>query len=169
MPSIISSVPVISLILFISSRQHMMGPKLCSFLFKLLHKILPTAERIARILPNQSQYCTRCQLETPETLQHALFDCPGNQGVGTVLHNGLRKYLPNLTTKMILTLNFSIEEKLQFPIVRTTAAFLSASWNLRIEKKRVDLIKIRAELEASCRLLRESRLDYTVEMLSQIF
>ena len=74
-----------------------------------------------------------------------------------------------LTTKMILTLNFSIEEKLQFPIVRTTAAFLSASWNLRIEKKRVDLIKIRAELEASCRLLRESRLDYTVEVLSQIF
>ena len=70
--------------------------------------------------------------------------------MGTVLHNGLRKYLPNLTTKMILTLNYSIEEKLQFPIVWTTSAFLSTLWNLRIEKKRVDLIKIRAEIEANC-------------------
>ena len=112
-----------------SSRQHKLGPSLCSFLFKLLHQILPTAERVARILPNQSQYCTRCQLETTETLQHALFDCPANQGVGTVLQNGLRKYLPNLTTKMIITLNYPIEEELQFPIVWTTAALLSSLWH----------------------------------------
>ena len=152
-----------------SSRQYMLGPSLCSFLFKLLHQILPTAQRVARILPNQSPSCTRCRLETPETLQHALLECPGNQGVGTVLHNGLKKYLPNLTRNMILTLNYTVEEDLQFSLVWTTAAFLSTVWNLRTEKKKVDLIRIRAEMEASCRLLRESRLTKTTEMLSQIF
>ena len=70
---------------------------------------------------------------------------------------------------MILTLNYQIEEELQFPIVWTTAAFLSTLWNLRTEKKRVELIRIRAEMEASCRLLRESRLNRTSEMLSQLF
>ena len=156
-------------VVWASSRQHMLGPSLCSFHFKLLHQILPTAERVARILPNQSQLCTRCRLEVPESLQHALFDCPGNQGVSSVLHNGLKKYIPNLTTQMILTLNYQIEEEFQFPIVWTTAAFLSTIWNLRTEKKRVELIRIRAEMEASCRLLRESRLNKTSEMLSQIF
>ena len=81
----------------------------------------------------------------------------------------LRRYIPNLITKMIITLNYPIEEELQFPVVWTTAAFLSTLWHLRIEKKRVDLIKIRAEMEANCRLLRESRLAKTTEMLSQIF
>ena len=125
--------------------------------------------RVARILPNQSPSCTRCRLETPETLQHALLECPGNQGVGTVLHNGLKKYLPNLTRNMILTLNYTVKEDLQFSMVWTTVAFLSTVWNLRTEKKKVDLIRIRAEMEASCRLLRESRLTKTTEMLSQIF
>jgi hypothetical protein len=147
----------------------MLGPSLCSFLFKLLHHILPTAERVARILPNKPPTCTRCRLETPETLQHALFDCPDNQGVGNALHRGLKKYLPNLSTKMILTLDYTIEEELQFPIVWTTATFLSTLWQLRVEKKKVELIKIRSEMESSCRLLRESRLAKTTEMLSQIF
>jgi hypothetical protein len=35
------------------ARQFMLGPDIYSFFFKLLHRILPTAERVARILPNQ--------------------------------------------------------------------------------------------------------------------
>ena len=152
---------------WLSSRQYMLGPALCSFLFKLLHHIIPTAERVSRILPNQSQFCTRCQLEAAETLHHALFDCPGNQGAGAVLHNGLKQYLPHLTTQMILNLDFHAEEEFKFPLVWTTATFLSTLWQLRVDKKRVELIKIRAEMEASCRLLRESRLVNTMEMVTK--
>ena len=65
--------------------------------------------------------------------------------------------------------HYPIEEELQFPIVWTTAAFLSTLWNIRMEKKTVELIKIKAEMEASCRLPRESRLTKTTEMLSQLF
>ena len=154
-----------------SSRQCMVGPALCSFLYKLLHQILPTAERVARILPNQSQSCSRCHpvSEVVETLNHALFECPSNHGVGTVLHNGLKKYLPNITTNMILRLDFHVQEDHLFPMVWTTASFLSTVCQLRTEKKRVELVKIRSELEASCRLLRESRLNKTLEILTKLF
>ena len=155
--------------IWLNSRQYMLGPVICSFLFKLLHQILPTAERVNRILPNQSQFCTKCQLHEIETLQHALMDCPSNQGVSTTLCNGLKKYQPSLTKQEILAINFQTEEQLLFPLVWTTASFLSSIWQLRVEKKRVELIKIRADLEASVRLLRESRLTSTMEMLSKIF
>ena len=61
------------------SRQYKLGPNITSFLFKLLHQILPTAERVARI-PNQSPNSTKCRAGVPESLLHAMFDCPENQG-----------------------------------------------------------------------------------------
>jgi hypothetical protein len=45
--------------------------------------------------------------------------------------------------------------------VWTLASFLSALWQLRTEKKNLELIKIRSEIEARCRLLRESRVIMT--------
>ena len=153
------------------SRQKMLGPKLTSFLFKLLHQILPTAKRVARILPNQSSFCSRCRNEEPvvETLMHSLLECPGNQGAGDILLHGLQKYSPNLTHHDILKLNFDVAEELCFPLVWCTATFLSSLWHLRLEKKTVELIKIRADMESKVRLLRESRLTTTSDMLSNIF
>ena len=104
-----------------------------------------------------------------ESLKHAIFECRNNQNVGTVLLNGIRKYVPNINPSDILNLNFDVQEELDFPLVWCTASFLSALWNLRTEKKRVELIKIRAEMEAQVRLHRESRLIKTTEMISNIF
>ena len=84
-----------------------------------------------------------------------------------VLHQGLRKFIPNLSPTNLLNLNFDIDEEHHFPLVWSTAVFLFAIWNFRVEKKRVELFKIRAEME--CRLLRESRLTATSNRLSQIF
>ena len=42
-------------------RQRGLDPELASFLFKLLHGILPTAARVSRILPNSSSICVRCR------------------------------------------------------------------------------------------------------------
>jgi hypothetical protein len=151
------------------ARQHMLGPDICSFLFKLLHQILPTAVRVGRILPNQSPICSRCQTNTPETLEHAFFACPDSLASSQVLLQGLRKFIPNLSTTNLLNLNFDINEEQHFPLVWSTAVFLFSIWNFRVEKKRVELFKIRAEMEAKCRLLRESRLTATSNMLSQIF
>jgi hypothetical protein len=89
------------------ARQSMIGPSLNSFLFKTLHQILPTANRLARIPPNQSSNCNRCRENDPpvsETLQHAMFDCQVSQSAGTALLQGLRHYLPEITPSRILTL-----------------------------------------------------------------
>ena len=104
-----------------------------------------------------------------ETLNHALFDCQENNGVGYVLLQGLKKYIPSLTPNNILTLDFEIEEEFHFPLVWCTATFLSSLWQLRVEKKKVELIKIRSEMESSCRLLRESRRCKTSQMILEIF
>ena len=152
-----------------SARQKMLGPNISSFIFKLLHQILPTAQRVSRILPNQSQNCSKCQVETQETIKHALFECTANHGAGHVLLNGLKKIDPTLSQDRILTLDFESEEDEKFAMVWITGAFFSTLWQLRVEKKRVELMKIRSELEANCRLLRESRLSKTSEILAEIF
>ena len=144
----------------------MLGPNICSFLFKLLHQILPTAQRVSRILPNQTENCSRCHLATQENLNHALFECPSNNGVGNILLQGLRKFDQTITPTKIISLDYEFEEEI---VVRVTGSFLSALWQLRVEKKRVDLVKIRSEMEANCRLLRESRLEKTTEILAKIF
>ena len=135
------------------ARMKTLGPILTSFMFKLLHKILPTAERVSRILPKNSPICTKCDGNVPETIQHALFDCHGNHQVGQVLLTGLSKYLPNLTPIQILTLNLDTDEDQEFSVVWSIASFLSSLWHLRQEKKRIDLVTIRSEMEATCRLL----------------
>ena len=136
------------------ARQYMLGPDICSFFFKLLHQILPTAARVGRILPNQSPICSRCQNNTPETLEHVFFSCPDSQVSSQVLLQGLRKFLPTLSSTNLLTLDFDIDEEHHFPLVWITAVFLFSIWNLRVEKKKVELNKIRAEMEAKCRHLR---------------
>ena len=154
-------------------RQSSLGPDMTSFLFKLLHQILPTAERVARILPSQSPHCHLCRSSssTPfiETLEHALFDCEANQNVGQVLLLGLRCIIPDLSKSSILTLNFNIAQHMQLPVTWNIAQFLSALWNLRKEKKKVELFRIRSEMEANCTLLRKSRLKITNEVLTLIF
>ena len=152
-----------------AARKQMLGPNLCSFIFKLLHKILPTAQRVSRILPNQSENCSRCNLATQESLSHALFQCPENHGAGNVLLHGLRKFDQHLSPTRIMNLDYDFEEELHFSIVWTTGTFLSILWQLRVDKKRVDLVRIRSEMEASCRLLRECRSQKTTEILEQIF
>ena len=151
------------------SRQHMLGPNLTSFLFKLLHQILPTAERTSRILPNHSPQCTKCDLNEVETLLHSFFNCPGNHGVGLCLVNGIRKYIPSISPSNILTLDFQTEEENFFPLVWNTASFLSSLFQLRVDKKRVEHVKIRSDMEAACRLLRESIRIPVLNMIQEIF
>ena len=153
------------------ARQHMLGPELTSFLFMMLHQILPTAERISRILPNQTPYCNLCEGKGQflDTQQHAMFDCYSSKEASTVLLQGLKKIIPEITPAVILTLGFEYDERHSFPIVWAIAQFLSSLWQLRIKRKPGQLIKIRSDMEARCRLLRESRLQMTLEVMNQIF
>ena len=98
-----------------------------------------------------------------------MFDCRSSKEASTVLLQGLKKSIPDITPAVILTLGFDYDERNSFPIVWAIAQFLSTLWQLRIKKKPAQLIKIRSDMEASCRLLRESRLQMTLELVNQIF
>ena len=60
-----------------------LGPENVSFLFKMLHDLLPTQERVARTKPRASPACQLPGCNSGiENRAHALIFCEGNNGVG---------------------------------------------------------------------------------------
>ena len=49
-----------------------LGSEHVTFLWRLMHNILPTKERVNRLTPSTTPHCRLCQDQTVETLQHAL-------------------------------------------------------------------------------------------------
>ena len=82
-----------------------LGPENTSFLFKLMHDILPTKERVARTNLKASPACAMpgCEQDV-ENRGHALFECIGNNGVGDCLMRCLRSSDPNLDIEQVLRL-----------------------------------------------------------------
>ena len=64
-----------------------LGPENTSFLFKLLHQILPTQERLHRAKKEANPRCKAagCTSGEVEDLQHSLVECQANQLVGKKL------------------------------------------------------------------------------------
>ena len=124
-----------------------LGPENVSFLFKMLHQILPTQERVARTSPRHSPACPmpRCACVS-EDLPHALVLCQANDGVGSRLMACLREYSPNIDVESALRLGFEVDEEQELPLVWLIGNVLQAVWKLRNEKFKVQLYSIRAEL-----------------------
>ena len=91
-----------------------LGPENTSFIFKLMHEILPTQERVARTKPRASPSCTMpgCTAGVSEDLAHALVLCESNDGVGQRVMTCLRTYAPTLDTESALRLEFDVDEEM---------------------------------------------------------
>ena len=139
-----------------------------TFLWRLLHRLLPTLDRVNRMNPSNSPICKHCDDQVIEDLPHALFNCSYNRRTSQALMDSLTAFQPNLSPTMLLTLNLEVEEKLELPIVWLTSNTLLKIWDCRTEKKRCDLILVRADLEARVSLLRESRFKESAGIISQI-
>ena len=138
-----------------------LGPELSSFLLKMTWGILPSKARLAKILPKiyKSPTCQLCHLtetKVPETLEHALFKCSGNNSLPQLLLTLLCSYTPNVTPERVLTLDLNIESHMELPLLWIIASVLSSMLAQR-QEGRVCLAKTRAQLEAKCRLLREGK------------
>ena len=144
-----------------------LGPELSSFLFKLLHQILPTQERVSRTNPATGPGCklSNCSAATAEDLPHALVHCSGNNGMGLKIVDIARTLVPGAEVEQLLQLNFGAEESQELALVWWLAAGFMAIWNLRSAGKRVDQYLIRAQLEAKINLLRETRFDGAATIL----
>ena len=137
-----------------------LGPEHTTFLWKLLHLLLPLKERVHRISPNTPPSCQLCNQNQNENMSHAFLTCTFNMGAGQTLVEILRNPMPNITMDKILRLEFQeIEEEMEFPLVWFTAAFLLAIWEKRSKSTRIRTYEIRAEIEGKISLLRETRFN----------
>ena len=134
-----------------------LGTELASFMFKVLHDILPTQERVARTNRAVAGTCNLCDLNPKpvEDLQHGLVDCVGNQGVG----HAVLECLPFVSVDKIkvLKLHLQLDSDLELPVVWFLSASWLSIWETRKSGRRPELYQVRSDLEAKVSMLRETR------------
>ena len=144
-----------------------LGSESTSFLFKVMHDLLPTQERLSRTSSTVSGQCKLCVTNVQEDLVHALLRCPGNQGVGqAVIH-----CIPHEAghhDQHVVKLQLDLEDHLELPVVWFLAVAWSSIWEFRRQGKRPELYKVRAELEAKVSLLRETRHQPAAEIITSM-
>ena len=144
-----------------------------SFLWKLLHQLLPIRERLERILPTvTSSVCQICDSGEVDSLIHAMSQCPASIQVSNWLMDGLRTYTRDLTVDKMLVLDFTLTEPLpceELPLVWFTAEVLKRIWKYRWDGKICRLVEIKAEVEAEANLILGSKYGDIVPILKQMF
>ena len=144
------------------ARTKGLGSDLSAFIFRLLHQILPTQERVQRIVGNGGQeptgLCVVCHQER-EDLSHAFFFCQESLVVGHALLGYVQHIIPTITPDECLRLELGddLGEEDQLAVVCLLATALKYIWETRAEKKVVSLYKMRAEVEARVFILRKTR------------
>ena len=139
-----------------------------SFLFKMLHNILPTKSRLFRLHQKDSPACTLCTSGSSEDCLHALVTCSFNSEVKNWILDISSKVAPNSTMEDIVTLNLDINKHMVFPTIWLLSHVFCTVWQLRVSKKSIILYNIRAEIEAKINLLRKSRLAEAVEEIEKL-
>ena len=139
------------------ARSTGLGSEATSFLWKMLHCLLPTEARLSRILPNTSGNCKLCPTPVIADLSHCMFSCVSTREVGNWLLTLTRQHDSSLTPEKLLRLEFSSEQAAEMPIIWIVAQTLLYLWGVRSSGKTVSLITTRATLESKISLLRETR------------
>ena len=141
-----------------------------SFLIRLLHNLLPTQERLHRVLPNKvlSPTCVLCPQATHSDQLHSLILCPFNNGVGVWLYRCIRQLFPDLETPQLIALNFETNHRSEkaFPAIWMIAKTLQIIWLSRTSNT-VNTIT-RALLEAEIMLLRKTRFRIHADELQNL-
>ena len=142
------------------ARTRGLGPELVSFQFKLLHELLPTQERLARLGLNEDtpRLCLHCRLEA-EDQAHCLFECTKNMGVGLALLGCVQQLLPDLSVESAVLLDFrcSLPDDENLAVQTILITGLKYIWETRLAKKVVTKFRMRAEIEARVSILRRTR------------
>ena len=136
----------------------------------MIHCLLPTQERVARIGLNEGNpgLCLHCRLDI-ETVPHSLIDCPRNMQVGLALLGCVQQVLPDLSAEAAVLLDFGCvlpEENLAVQCLLMTG--LKYIWEARLAKKVVTMYRMRAEVEAKVALLRKSRFLSSADIMANL-
>ena len=137
------------------SRLKGLSPDSKSFLFKLIHTLLPSKERIHHLTPASSPLCW-CGNGEEESYMHLFYKCPRNREAAEALLRCVQAYDEKLTAEKSLRLEIAADEVFILPTVSVLATGLELIWQNRKLKKSTPLYSIRAELEAAVSLRRKS-------------
>ena len=141
-------------------RMKGLGSDLVSFQFKMVHRLLPTRQRVARLGLDDGQagLCLHCRGEV-EDLTHCFFDCPRNMVVGLGLLGCVQQLCPGLSADaaVLLDLGASLSETESLATLCILITGLKYIWEVRLDKKVVHMYKMRAEIEVKVSILRKTR------------
>ena len=149
------------------ARTKGLGSELTSFIFKLLHRLLPTQDRVSRLGGSGSQgLCQLCHKEIEDQL-HAFFMCQHSLVAGHALLGYLQSAVPGLSPEASLRLELdnSLSEKEELATICMLSTGLKFIWETRLLKKQVSTFQMRAELEAKISILRKSRHRDSAELM----
>ena len=116
-----------------------LGSEATSFLRNLLHRLMPTEQRLARILPNSSDQCKTFPFTVLTDLEHCFLNCVSTKDVGSSLLNPIRQYDAEVLPSNLLKLEFVADGAQEMPLVWVAAQTLLYLWSCRTKGKIADL------------------------------
>ena len=130
---------------------------LADHLFRQLHGLLPTQDRVARLGGSRGArapgMCRRCLPDTPDSLLHTMFGCSFSSPASTSLLACIRHLLPDLSTIDAIYLNFDLLPEQELPVITLLAAAFLAIWKFAKEDKSLSSSQLKAILQVRCHTL----------------
>ena len=120
-----------------------------SFLFRLLHNLLPTRSRLHRMNLTEDPYCDICPQRIEQDTIHCFLQCSFNFIINDWIIAVLYDLNPNLlqielTSLDIVKLNLETDDESRLPILWFLSVSLSLLWKSRISKRPISLQSLRA-------------------------
>ena len=136
-----------------------------SFLWKMLHCILPTQDRLHRMnMPNASSpLCVQCTAGELDDIEHALLRCSKVKPGADFLLKTLKLEIPDLTLERIKYLDFRTEDLLVPTYL--TAATLSQLWISRTCTRNFSWQSVHSNVEQSILTLMKTRFSLAASRL----
>ena len=144
------------------SRLQGLSPQNKSFLFRLIHTLLPSKERVHHLTPTTSPLCW-CGTGDQEDYRHMFFQCLKNLDAGQALLRCIRSYDRAATEVRSLRLELQADDPFLLPSATILAIGLELIWDNRKLKKTTTLFDMRSELELAVSIRRRSRSKYIRE------
>ena len=114
-----------------------------TFLWRKLHDLLPSNERLNRILPrtNPSNLCDNCDMGAVDSLStHCFTQCPHTLELSAWLVETLNNIDPTVTPEGIVMLQFTAaDDDTELAAVWIIAATLEVAWARRIGKEIINI------------------------------
>ena len=137
------------------SRLTGLSPGSKSFLFRLLHTLIPSRERVHQLGQEASPLCW-CNTGAVENYQHRFYQCRTNSEAGQALLQCAKTYDRNLTEVKSMRLELTADDPFLMPTIAILTTGLEFIWENRKLKKPTALYTLRAELELAVSIRRKS-------------